>query len=109
MTRHWQSRAVEVALPMAVARAMWGRAWRVDTHVCERLGTRRATMLLCAEEVGSPTCTPIGWCSMRWHPPDDAEPAIDHLAWDDANGVTEADAWRAIEALAGRREFGRAA
>jgi hypothetical protein len=90
-----------VALPIAAARAMWGRAWRVDTHVSERLGTRRATVLLCAEEPGATPCRPIGWCSMRWRMPTDAAVVIDHLAWDDRAGATEDDAWRAIEALAG--------
>jgi hypothetical protein len=100
MEWHWRSRAVDVALPMEVARAIWGHAWRVDTHECDRLGTRRATVLLCTEEVGSPTCTPIGWCSMRWHLPHDAEVVIDHIAWDDASGASEGDAWRALERLA---------
>ena len=98
---HWRSRAVEVTLSMESARTMWGRAWRVDTHVCERLGTRRATVLLCIEAPGAPTCTPIGWCSMRWHLPNDAEAVIDHLAWDDQAGATEDDARRAIASLAG--------
>jgi hypothetical protein len=96
---HWRSRVVEVALPMAAARAMWGRAWRIDTHVCARLGTRRATLLLCAEDPGAPTCTPIGWCSMRWHLPNDCQAVIDHLAWDDQAGATEEDVRRAIAAL----------
>ncbi|HEY3109419.1 MAG TPA: hypothetical protein VGL23_11740 [Chloroflexota bacterium] len=99
--RHWRSRAVEVALPLEAARRMWGRAWRVDTQLCARLGTRRATVLLCAEAPGEPTCTPIGWCSMRWHLPTDATAVIDHLAWDDQAGATEDDAWRAIAALGG--------
>lgn len=102
ISRHWRSRATEVRLPMTAARRMWGRAWRVDTHVCERLGTRRATILLCAEDPGSSTCAPIGWCSMFWHLPEDAETTLDHLAWDDEGGATEDDAWRAIAALAGR-------
>ena len=101
MQHHWRSREIRVAIPMATARAMWGRAWRVDTQVSERLGTRRATVLLCAEEPGAPSCTPIGWCSMRWHPPGDAEAVIDHLAWDDQGGVTEEDAWGAIARLGG--------
>ena len=98
---HWRSRAVEVAVPIEVARRMWGRAWRVDTQLCERLGTRRATLLLCLEPPGQPTCTPIGWCSMRWHPPSDAEAVIDHLAWDGQSGATEEDVWSALAALGG--------
>jgi hypothetical protein len=101
MHHRWRSRAVEVALPIEVARAMWGRAWRVDAHVCQRLGTRRATVLLCAEEPGATPGRPIGWCSMRWSVAGDAGVVIDHLAWDDRAGATEDDAWRAIEALAG--------
>lgn len=102
MHHHWRSRAVAVTLPIEDARAMWGRAWRVDTHARARLGTRRATVLLCAEGPGATPCRPIGWCSMRWRVPNGAEAVIDHLAWDDRAGATEDDAWRAIEVLTGR-------
>jgi hypothetical protein len=98
---HWRSRAVEVPLRMDAARRMWGRAWRVDTHASERLGTRRATVLLCREPVGAATCHPIGWVSMRWQLPEDNHAVIDHLAWDDRGGATEAEAWRAVAELAG--------
>jgi hypothetical protein len=84
---------------MDVARGMWGRAWRVDTHVCERLGTRRATLLLCDEPAGSPNCSPIGWCSMTWHPDDPRNAMIDRLAWDAASARTEGDVWRAMNEL----------
>jgi hypothetical protein len=94
---------------MAAARRMWGHSWRVDTHVCERLGTRRATVLLCREAPGAPTCTPIGWVSMRWRLPEDAQAVIDHVAWDEQGGATEADAWRAIVQLADAHLDGRAA
>jgi hypothetical protein len=101
MERHWRSREVEVPLAMAAARRMWGHSWRVDTHDCERLGTRRATVLLCREPPGAETCHPIGWVSMRWHLPDDAQAVIDHLAWDEEHGASEAEAWRAVAELAG--------
>jgi hypothetical protein len=98
---HWRSREVEVPLSMDAARRMWGHAWRVDTHVNERLGTRRATVLLCREPVGSAACHPIGWVSMRWHLPEDTHAVIDHLAWDDRAGAGEAEVWLAVAELAG--------
>lgn len=93
---HWRFREVEVPLSMAAARQMWGRSWRIDTHVCEKHGTRRATVVLCREGPDAASCTPIGWCSMRWQLPSDQRVLIDHLAWDSENDVAEQDAWRAL-------------
>lgn len=97
---HWRYREVDVPLSMVAARRMWGCAWRVDTHVCEKLGTRRATVVLCAERPDTSRCTPVGWCSMRWELPSDARVVVDHIAWDDEGGVAEEDAWRALIAMA---------
>lgn len=105
---HWRFREVEVPLSMAAARRMWGHAWRIDTQVCEKLGTRRATVVLCGEGPEATSCTPVGWCSMRWQPPSDQQVVVDHLAWDSESGVAEEDAWRALVALVGEPVVARA-
>jgi len=98
MPRRWRSRALTVVLPLATARAVWGRAWRADHHWDATRGLRTAIVLLCAEPPGADACTPVGWCRLRWC--DGGEAAVlERIAWDARR--PEADAWAAVEALAG--------
>jgi hypothetical protein len=98
MPRRWRSRALTVVLPLATARALWGRAWRVDHCWDATRGRHTATVLLCAEPPGAEACAPVGWCRLRWYDGGDAA-VLERIAWDAR--CPEADAWAAVEALAG--------
>jgi hypothetical protein len=98
MPRRWRTRALTVVLPLATARVVWGRARRVDQRWDAPHGLRTATVLLCAEPPGADGCAPVGWCRLRWYDGGDAA-VLERIAWDARR--PEADAWAALEALAG--------
>jgi hypothetical protein len=98
MLRRWRSRPLLLVLPLTTARALCARAHRVDEVWDAKRGMRTATVPLHAGSTGAEARAPVGWCRLRWY--DGGEAAVlELLAWDARR--SEADAWAAIDALAG--------
>jgi hypothetical protein len=91
----WRTRSVAVPVRMETVRGMWSRAWRVDAHNSDRLGTRSTTIVL-----GEPD-SPIGWLAVRWRLPKDGLGLIHRIGWDESTGRSQLDVWRAVAELAG--------
>ena len=87
----WQTRDVQLILPLDRARALWRRAGELDSRfdahgdqVDVRLGERGF----------------VGCFRVWWHAPTDADATIFRVEWDSAK-TAEPELWREMEQLAG--------
>jgi hypothetical protein len=98
----WQSRPVEIVLPIDVVRKMFRRArlWSVEEG--GRFETRASAVLLWSDRGRPPAGRLVGSFSVRWRQPGAGLATIHELAWNPANGGSLSEICRALEVLAGR-------
>lgn len=105
MAHKWQSRAVEIPMPLATARTMWTRALQWDVSEGGRFEVRDCRTLLIWPGYNDTTdaavgTAPLGAVSLRWNTPDDNQATITRVAWHPTKGNEEL-VWQSLEALAG--------
>jgi len=101
----WQSRAVEISIPLATARTMWTRALQWDVSEGGRFEVRDCRTLLIWPGYNGPfgpagDAAPLGSVSLRWNTPNDRQATITRIAWHPTKGNEEL-VWQSLEALAG--------
>lgn len=100
----WQSRDVEIVLPMSVAHAMWERARKWDVAAGGRFDAHSSSILLWSGPVQPDGKWPflVGSFFIRWRAPRDGEATIYALAWDPEKGGSQAEMRQAITLLSGQ-------
>jgi len=97
----WQTRRVEIVLPIHVVRGMFRRArqWSIDEG--GRFESRASAVRLWSR--ARPAAGGLlGSFSVRWRQPSAGLATIHEVAWNPANGGSLEETCRALEVLAGR-------
>jgi hypothetical protein len=98
----WESRRVEIVLPIHVVRAMFRRARQWSIAEGGRFETRSSSILLWSRAGHPPNGSLLGSVSIRWRQPALGLATIQEIAWNPINGGSLEEACRALEVLAGR-------
>jgi hypothetical protein len=96
----WRSRRVGVPLPRDVFETMWRRASQWDVAEGGRFDIYPNAILLWSRGFTIEPNEPVGVLAFRRHPLSGGA-AIHHIAWNEGQGGSEAQIWRAIELLVG--------
>ncbi len=101
----WQSRALDISLPLGTVRTLWKRAlqWDISEGGRYEIRTCRTLMIwpgrIDHDHGGKPE--PIGSITVRWNMPTDNQVMMTRIAWHPRHG-SETLVWQALEVLAGR-------
>ena len=100
----WQSRQVSIALPAAVASAMWERARKWDVEAGGRFDAHSSAILLWSGPIQPATRWPVlvGSVFVQWRTPTDDQATICAVAWEPDSGGSEAEMLQAVNLLAGQ-------
>lgn len=94
-------RRCAVVLPLWVAATVWlrARAWGGEGARLEKFGSR--VMIRARGSAGGAAPELFGEFSIAWFAPRRDQATICRVAWNRAEGGSEADVWRVAELLAG--------
>ena len=98
----WQTRPVEIVLPIDVVRKMFRRARLGSTEEGGRFESRTNAILLWSQRRPRPAGGLVGSFSVGWRQPGAGLATIHEVAWNPANGGSLEEICRALEVLAGR-------
>src|SRR2546423_1392097 len=100
----WQSRDVEIVLPIGVANAMWERARKWDVASGGRFDPHASSILLWSGPIRADARWPAirGSFFVRWRAPGDGLATIYAIAWDPEQGGCEEEMRQAINLLSGQ-------
>jgi hypothetical protein len=98
----WESRPVEIVLPIHVVRGMFRRARQWSIEEGGRFETRTSSVLLWSRGGRPPHGGLLGSFSVRWRQPGAGLATVHEVAWNPANGGSLEETCRALEVLAGR-------
>jgi hypothetical protein len=98
----WQTRPVEIVLPIDVVRKMFRRARLWSSEEGGRFESRTNAVLLWSSAGRPPRGSLVGSFSVRWRQPGSGLATVHEVAWNPANGGSLEEICRALEVLAGR-------
>ena len=100
----WASRDVAFELPVEKTRSIFRRAHQFGVERGGRFDVRNGQTLVLRSETArldGRRGMPIASVQFRWDASDPDHATMTRLTWDERNGTTEREIWRALSVLAG--------